>query len=78
MLRRLIFSLKETEPEPVRRMFEFGGRGRYGLTTKPIAREPFDLYIPAIRSRGDVDWNDADAISRWVQAQLAAQDVELY
>ncbi len=74
-LRRLVFSLKETEPPMVRRRFEFGGTGKYGVACAPAVGENFDIYVPAIKPRSDVDWRDERAISAWVVEQLSRQNV---
>lgn len=74
-LRRLVFSLKETEPPSVRRAFDFGGAGKYGIACAPAVEREFDVYVPALKPRSDVDWRDEHAIGAWVAEQLTRQNV---
>ncbi len=74
-LRRLVFSLKETEAPAIRRRFDFGGAGKYGVACAPAVDQEFDVYVPAIKPRSDVDWSSHAAVTKWVAQQLTRQNV---
>lgn len=76
VLRRLMFSLEETENMNLRRYFGFGQDvgGGYGCVTRVPEKFQHEIQVPELGSK---EWRDFGSAENWIVEQLKEQGVEV-
>jgi len=73
-LRRIAFSVMETEPKEVRDAMDISRWGGYGFPTQPLPY-PYDIYVPALTA-SNAEFNTDDGAKAWMLDVLREQGLE--